>query len=551
MKYHIIHLGCQMNQSDTERIQAVIEAMGYKETPREEEAELLGIVACSVRQKAIDKVYSKIHQWNKWKNQRSLLTFVSGCILPADREKFLDRFDLLFSINELPDLPEMISQYGITTPFSGGQFANDMDLAPAPRAPGASGGRPVGPMWLKDPKESPALKLAEHRNSTAKLPSGESLNHRNALYGDETRRENTLSAIRAMQDEVKKRGGGGEIRRSIIPDVKGSQTPDPMSGFWHIKPHYRSPFEAFIPIQNGCDKFCTFCAVPYTRGREVSRPSGEILAEVEDLLKRGYKSITLLGQNVNSYGLDKERDEIRFPELMRRIGELGRSMGKEDDFLVYFTSPHPRDMTRDLLEIIAQYRCLAKQIHLPLQSGDDKLLIKMNRNHSLQRYREIVDNIREILPEATLFTDIIVGFTGETEEQFQRTRRAMEEFQYNMAFVAMYSPRPGAASSRWDDDIPQDEKKRRLHILSEELQKSSLSYNQSLVGRKLRVLVEGRDRSGRYLAGRSEGKLPVRFLHDNDTLIGEFVQVNISSASELSLEGELSEVLSSGEVLHA
>ncbi|WP_041401567.1 MiaB/RimO family radical SAM methylthiotransferase [Salinispira pacifica] len=552
MKYHIVHLGCQMNQSDTERIQAVIEAMGYEETPREEDAELLGIVACSVRQKAIDKVYSKIHQWNKWKNSKSLLTFVSGCILPADREKFLDRFDLLFSINELPDLPEMISQYGITTPFSGGQFAKDMDLAPAaPSEPAASPGRPVGPMWLKDPRESQVLKLVDHQDSSAKLPSGESLNHRNALYGDENRRENTLSAIRAMQNEVKNRGGGEKVKRSILPDASGSGAPDPMSGFWNIKPHYRSPFEAFIPIQNGCDKFCTFCAVPYTRGREVSRPSSEILAEVEDLLNRGYKSITLLGQNVNSYGLDKERDEIRFPELMRRIGEMGRDLGKEDDFLVYFTSPHPRDMTRDLLEIIAEYRCLAKQIHLPLQSGDDKLLIKMNRNHSLQRYREIVENIREILPEATLFTDIIVGFTGETEEQFQRTRRAMEEFQYNMAFVAMYSPRPGAASSRWDDDIPQDEKKRRLHVLSEELQKSSLAYNRLLVGRNMRVLVEGRDRSGRYLAGRSEGKLPVRFLHDDDSLIGQFVQLRISSASELSLEGELIETQVPGEVRRA
>ncbi|AHC15969.1 tRNA-i(6)A37 methylthiotransferase [Salinispira pacifica] len=541
-----------MNQSDTERIQAVIEAMGYEETPREEDAELLGIVACSVRQKAIDKVYSKIHQWNKWKNSKSLLTFVSGCILPADREKFLDRFDLLFSINELPDLPEMISQYGITTPFSGGQFAKDMDLAPAaPSEPAASPGRPVGPMWLKDPRESQVLKLVDHQDSSAKLPSGESLNHRNALYGDENRRENTLSAIRAMQNEVKNRGGGEKVKRSILPDASGSGAPDPMSGFWNIKPHYRSPFEAFIPIQNGCDKFCTFCAVPYTRGREVSRPSSEILAEVEDLLNRGYKSITLLGQNVNSYGLDKERDEIRFPELMRRIGEMGRDLGKEDDFLVYFTSPHPRDMTRDLLEIIAEYRCLAKQIHLPLQSGDDKLLIKMNRNHSLQRYREIVENIREILPEATLFTDIIVGFTGETEEQFQRTRRAMEEFQYNMAFVAMYSPRPGAASSRWDDDIPQDEKKRRLHVLSEELQKSSLAYNRLLVGRNMRVLVEGRDRSGRYLAGRSEGKLPVRFLHDDDSLIGQFVQLRISSASELSLEGELIETQVPGEVRRA
>jgi tRNA-2-methylthio-N6-dimethylallyladenosine synthase len=531
MKYHIVHLGCQMNQSDTERIQAVLEAMGYEECEREEDAELLGIVACSVRQKAIDKVYSKIHQWNIWKNRKSLLTFVSGCILPSDREKFLERFDLLFSINELPDLPDMISQYGVATPFSGGSFSSGAVAAePAsPRTPAAA--RPVGPMWLKDPKPSAALRLLD-----ADLKGFPAEPEQKRRSGSEKNREHTLTAIRAMQAEIHKHGGGEGVRNRIMPAK--SVEADPMGGFWHIRPHYRSSFEAFIPIQNGCDKFCTFCAVPYTRGREISRPSDEIIAEVRDLIERGYRSITLLGQNVNSYGLDRGSDEISFPELMRRIGELGRSMGREDGFLVYFTSPHPRDMTRDLLEVIAEYRCLAKQIHLPLQSGDDKVLIKMNRNHSLQRYREIVENIREILPEATLFTDIIVGFTGESEEQFNNTLMAMKEFRYNMAYIAMYSPRPGAASSRWDDDVSQEEKKRRLHILSEELQRGSMEYNRALVGTTLRVLVEGRDRSGEYLAGRSEGKLPVRFRSDDEGLIGEFVMLKITSASHLSLEGE-------------
>ncbi len=553
MKYHLVHLGCQMNQSDSERIQSVLEAMGYVETPREEDAELLGIVACSVRQKAIDKVYSKIHQWNKWKNRRSLLTFVSGCILPSDREKFLDRFDLLFSINELPQLPDMIAQYGVTTPFSGGSFSaggqNEPVHPAAEQQPGPDSSstdgdpskprRPVGPMWLKDPKTSPVLRLLEEERiaseSGVKQPKIDGAGNPLAKGPSEQQRSNTLAAVRAMQDEIKKQGGAPRIRKQVTEE--SAEGEDPMGGFWHIKPHYRSKFEAFIPIQNGCDKFCTFCAVPYTRGREISRPSSEILAEIESLIDRGYRSITLLGQNVNSYGLDRGSDEISFPELMRQIGDLSRRLKKEDDFLVYFTSPHPRDMTRELIEVIAQYRCLAKQIHLPLQSGDDKLLIKMNRNHSVQRYREIVENIRELIPDATLFTDIIVGFTGETEEQFTRTLEAMREFRYNMAYVAMYSPRPGAASSRWDDDVPQEEKKRRLHILSEELQKSSYEYNLSLVGKSLRVLVEGRDRSGRYLSGRSEGKLPVRFLSDDDSLIGSFIELEITSASQLSLEG--------------
>lgn len=535
MNYHIVHLGCQMNLSDTERIQSVLEAMGYRETENEKDAELLGIVACSVRQKAIDKVYSKIHQWNRWKNSKNLLTFVSGCILPSDREKFLDRFDLLFSINELPELPDMISQYGVTTPYSGSAFAGHAERPEELSNSDQPKSRPVGPMWLNEPKPSRALSLLE---SGGREMPGPALSRAKQKEREQLK-QSTLVAIQAMQAEIRSKGGAGEIKKTVLTPAKHDA--DPMGGFWHITPHYRSNFEAFIPIQNGCDKFCTFCAVPYTRGREVSRPSGEILAEVESLIDKGYKSITLLGQNVNSYGLDRGSQEIRFPELMRQIGELGRSKNAENDFWVYFTSPHPRDMTRDLLEVIAEYRCLAKQIHLPLQSGDEKVLMKMNRNHSLQKYREIVHNIRELLPEATLFTDIIVGFTGESEQQFQHTLDAMEEFRYNMAYAAMYSPRPGAASSRWDDDVSQEDKKKRLQTLSKLLQEHSHEYNKTLVGKTLRVLVEGPDRSGSYLAGRTEGKLPVRFSGGNASLVGQFVDLNIVNVSPLSLEGELTE----------
>jgi tRNA-2-methylthio-N6-dimethylallyladenosine synthase len=446
MKYSLLHLGCQMNQSDAERIRTVLEGMGYERTDIEEEADLLGIVACSVRQKAIDKVYSRIARWNKWKAERPLLTFVSGCILPSDRDKFLKRFDLLFTINELPQVPDMIRQYGVVTPASA-------DLAVEEYAADAS------------------------------------------------------------------------------------ESFDAATGYWKIKPRYSSSFEAYIPIQNGCDKFCTFCAVPYTRGREVSRNSDEILAELESLLDRGYRSVTLLGQNVNSYGQDRRGSERSFAELLREVGELGRR--RSQHFWTYFTSPHPRDMTEDVLETIAEYDCLAKQIHLPLQSGDDKLLMRMNRNHSVERYRDVVGNIRRLLPDATLFTDIIVGFSGETEQQFENTRRAMQEFAYHMAFIAIYSPRPGAASARWDDDIPQDEKKRRLHILSEELKVSSLRHNESLLGRTVPVLVDGTDRREGFLSGKTEGKVIVRFPSRDTSLIGRFVNVKMTSCVPLSLTGEL------------
>lgn len=479
MKYCLIPLGCQMNLSDSERIRTVLESMGYERTDREEEASLLGIVACSVRQKAIDKVYSKIHKWNQWKNERSLLTFVSGCILPADHEKFLRRFDLLFTINDLPRLPDMIRQYGVVTPYAAG--------------------------WQR-----PAANGSAEPDSVAP-------------------------------------GTSASLRPVPVLNTTRTEPADRRTDYWNIAPSYSSPFEAYVPIQNGCDKFCTFCAVPYTRGREVSRPSGEILAEVERLVQSGYRSITLLGQNVNSYGRDRNSNEIGFAELLRGIGRIGTKY--DDQFWLYFTSPHPHDMTDEVIDVIAEYPCLARQIHLPLQSGDDKILIRMNRNYRLSHYRRIVEKIRTTLPEATLFTDIIVGFTGETEEQFQNTVAAMKEFRFNMAYVAMYSPRPGAASSRWADDVPLEEKRRRLHLLSEVLQETSGTYNRGLIGTRQTVLVEGPDRKPGYLTAKTQGRLIVRFpgsRNGTETVhatqaqaAGHYAEVEITEAATLSLGGRL------------
>jgi tRNA-2-methylthio-N6-dimethylallyladenosine synthase len=432
-----------MNISDSERVSAVLEGMGYMRTENEEEANLLGMLACSVRQKPIDKVYNKIAQWNRWKNKRNLITFVSGCILPADKEKFLKSFDLIFQMSELAQLPEMIREYGVVT------------------AAGLNGNRPV-------------------------MPKNEHI-----------------------------------------------------AEMWNIKPKYQSTYEAFVPIQNGCDKFCTFCAVPYTRGREVSRPSGEIVDEVKQLVSSGYKSITLLGQNVNSYGLDKKGDEITFAELLRQIGEYGQNSGVE--FWVYFTSPHPQDMNREVIEVIAKYDCLAKQIHLPMQSGDEKVLIKMNRRHSMDKYRRIVTDICELIPQATLFTDIIVGFSSEGEAEFQNTIAAMDEFRFNMAYIAMYSPRPGAASYRWENEVSTEVKKDRHHRLSEVLRVHSREYNETLVGKTVRVLINGTDRKTGFSTGLSEGKLNIRLDHFDASLMGQIVDVKITSAADFSLSGELLE----------
>ncbi len=460
MKYFLLPLGCQMNQSDTERVKTVLQGMGFMPTENEDEATILGIIACSVRQKGIDKVYSRIKKWNEAKNRKNCITFVSGCILPADRERFLKLFDLVFTMNDLPDLPDMIRQYGVVIP---------------------------------------------------------------------TRQQDNETTCQQVN-----------IQRPLIPLFNKKDKINPsanMDRFWVIEPDHISDFEAFIPIQNGCNKFCTYCAVPYTRGREVSRKSEDILTELKELVQKDYKLITLLGQNVNSYGLDKKGEEINFAELLRRIGEYGDSVDKE--FWVYFTSPHPRDMSDEVIEVISQYKCLAKQIHLPIQSGDNAMLDRMNRKHTLDDYRHIIHTIRRLIPEATIFTDIIVGFTGETEEEFENSRKAMEEFKYNMAYIAQYSVRPGAVASTWADDVPKETKKKRYHILTDELMKHSLVYNQGLIGKTLKVIVNGFDRNQAYLTGYTEGKIVIRFKSSDKNLIGKIVKVEVTSATPLSIEGNL------------
>lgn len=459
MKYFLLPLGCQMNQSDTERVKTILQGMGFMPTDNEDEATLLGIIACSVRQKGIDKVYSRIMKWNEMKDRKNCITFVSGCILPADRERFLKLFDLVFTMNDLPDLPDMIRQYGIVVPTNP-QPNFEIEYQEIKR--------PLAPLFHKNDKINPSAN---------------------------------------------------------------------MDRFWVIEPDHISEFEAFIPIQNGCNKFCTYCAVPYTRGREVSRKSEDILTELKELVQKDYKLITLLGQNVNSYGLDKKGEEINFAELLRRIGEYGDSVDKE--FWVYFTSPHPRDMSDEVIEVISQYKCLAKQIHLPIQSGDNAMLDRMNRKHTIDDYRHIIHTIRRLIPEATIFTDIIVGFTGETEEEFENSRKAMEEFKYNMAYIAQYSVRPGAVASTWADDVPKATKKKRYHILTDELMKHSLVYNQGLIGKTLKVIVNGFDRNKSYLTGYTEGKIVIRFKSNDRSLIGKIVKVEVTSATPLSIEGNL------------
>jgi len=447
-----------MNQSDAERVHAILAKMGLIYTESEDNASIIGIIACSVRQKAIDKVYSKISKWNKWKNKKSLITFVSGCILPDDHKKFLKLFDLVFDMKELAALPMMLNHYGVVSPIS-------------------------------------LLSVPENFEENFVIKSG-------------------INIFKGLQ-----------------PLSKVKSTPQT----WEVDPIYDSNFEAFIPIQNGCNKFCSFCAVPYTRGREVSRPSKEILEELKSLVEKGYKSITLLGQNVNSYGLDKRSSERSFAQLLDNVGNIADS--SNNDIWIYFTAPHPRDMTREVIETIAKHPSLAKQIHLPIQSGDDNILERMNRKHNVERYAETVSWIRELIPTATLFTDIIVGFSGETDEQFENTRKAVRRFGFNMAYTAMYSPRPGAAAFEWGDSISHQTKKRRYATLTEDIAEVALESTKKMLNTNVKILVREKDRKEGYLSGHTEGRIVARFPSTDINLIGKFVEIKIESVTPFSVEG--------------
>ncbi len=221
-----------------------------------------------------------------------------------------------------------------------------------------------------------------------------------------------------------------------------------------LKPKCKFIKSAFVPIMTGCDNFCTYCVVPHTRGREVSRPIQEIIKEVKRLIEKGYKEIILLGQNVNSY-------QYGFAELLKQINSLS------GDFVIKFLTNHPKDMSDKLIDMIAKCNKVAKEIHLPVQSGDDTILKKMNRGYTIKQYKNLVEKIRKKIPNVKLSTDVIVGFPGETKKQFQNTVKLFKEINYDLAYVNKYSPRAATAAYKLEDNVPLNEKKKRWNILNE------------------------------------------------------------------------------------
>ena len=286
--------------------------------------------------------------------------------------------------------------------------------------------------------------------------------------------------------------------------------------------------KAWVSIMYGCNNFCSYCIVPYVRGRERSRRPEEIVAEVKELIAAGYKDITLLGQNVNSYGKDLGLG-VDFADLMAELAEL------PGDFWLRFMTSHPKDATKKLFDTIAAHDKIAKQFHLPFQSGNDRVLKAMNRHYDSAQYLSLVEYGRSIMPELVLTSDVIVGFPGETGEEFEDTIKLIERVRYDALFTFIFSPRPGTPAAKMDDPTPKAEKNRRFDRLCDVQNHISQEIHQAYVGRTMRVLVDGKD--GDLLTARTEGGRLVR-MTGGDRLIGQFVNAKITGCTTWSLTGE-------------
>ena len=292
-----------------------------------------------------------------------------------------------------------------------------------------------------------------------------------------------------------------------------------------------SGLKAWVSIMYGCNNFCTYCIVPYVRGRERSRQPEYILEECRRLIENGAKEITLLGQNVNSYGKDLGIG-MDFSDLLARIAQL------PGDFLIRFMTSHPRDASQKLFDTMARYPKIAKQLHLPFQSGSSRVLKAMNRHYDRETYLEKVNYAKSVMPQLVLTSDVIVGFPGETEEEFEETVSLIQQVHYDSLFTFIFSPRVGTPAAGMDDPTPKAEKSRRFDRLCAVQNAISEEIHTGYIGRELRCLVDGRE--GEKLTARTEGGRLVRFAGE-DALIGSFRMLKITGATTWSLVGELAE----------
>ena len=290
-----------------------------------------------------------------------------------------------------------------------------------------------------------------------------------------------------------------------------------------------SKLKSWVSIMYGCNNFCTYCIVPYVRGRERSRKKEDILAECRQLIENGCREITLLGQNVNSYGKDLA-EGVDFADLLAEIAQI------PGDFLIRFMTSHPRDASEKLFDTMAKYDKIAKQLHLPFQSGSSRVLKAMNRHYDRETYLKKVNYAKSVMPDLVLTSDVIVGFPGETEEEFEETISLIEQVHYDSLFTFIFSPRTGTPAASMEDPTPKEEKNRRFDKLCNLQNAISEQIHEGYVGKRLRCLVDGRDKD--MLTARTEGGRLVRF-SGCDSLIGTYQHITITGSTTWSLTGTL------------
>jgi len=309
------------------------------------------------------------------------------------------------------------------------------------------------------------------------------------------------------------------------------------ANYFQVSPQGKDNFLAFIPISAGCNNFCAYCVVPFTRGPLICRSHQEIINEVKQAVKNGAKELWLLGQNVNDYNSPTD-SVINFPKLLKQVNDI------EGNFWIRFTSSHPKDFSDQLIDTMVNCKKVTEYLNLPVQSGDNKVLQRMNRPYTIEQYKKLVKKIRKKIPEICLSTDIIVGFPGETEKQFQNTVKLFEEIQYDMAYVAKYSPRAQTAAFKIEDNISLQEKEKRYKILTKALKKTALEKNQRYVGKEGEVLVMENITCKKKKAyiGKTRSYKTVKFqisASKTRDLVGQFVRVKIIDASPFGLKGVL------------
>ena len=298
-----------------------------------------------------------------------------------------------------------------------------------------------------------------------------------------------------------------------------------------IIPKYDSNYIACVPIGNGCNNFCSYCVVPYARGREVYRNAEEIIAEVKSLVKKGYKEIILLAQNVNSY----KSESYNFPKLLIELNKI------TGHFWIRFSSSHPKDLSDELIKAIGSCEKVANHLHIAVQSGDNKMLELMNRKYTVEHFRDLITKVRQARSGIAITTDLIVGFPGETKKQFNASVKLFKDLKFEMGYVSEYSPRPGTVSWNMPDNVSREEKKERNEVITDILKETSLVANKNLVGEELEVLVDGMKKNAKFYGKTSSSKNVMFAAPDKkpEELVGHFVKVKISKGMTFGLEGKL------------